>query len=174
MRGGNLHRMDPSTKLYDIEVPSHLAEALDVDEMDIKTEFARLPGDLAYWNSRHADAVRLALDLDLDRKVLIAELTNEYRERLEVAAAEEVAAGGKGKRPTEAMIESAVRTDARYLDVSRRLNAAQADEIRMRGFAAAISAKKSMLLSLGSHVREEIRDPELRELRTYQPGADGF
>lgn len=174
--------MDRTRSLYDIDVPEHLAEALDVDETDIKSEFSRLPGDLAYWNSRHADAVRLSLNLELDRKVLIADLTREHKERMTVEAAEaaeamlaeDPKAKGLPKPPSEKAIEVAVRTDSRYLEMSRAYNDAQAEEIRMRGFAAAVSAKKSMLLSLGSHVREEIRDPELREARAYEPGSDGF
>lgn len=142
-------------KLYDREVEEHLKEALEIDDQDLKTEFSRTPGDIAYWNARYGDAIQVALESEEARQRLEAELGLEYRERF----------SGEGKKITEETIKAAVRSDERYRLARRAEMEAEAEKWRARGYALAILAKKDMLMSLGAMVRDELRgDPVVRDL----------
>lgn len=135
--------------IHDMPVDRLLLESLRIDENNIREEFLRSPGDIAYWNARYADAIREELRAEQERKELEALLTEEHRERLAL----------DGKKTTEKLLEIAVIRDERMQEARHTESDAVANKIRVRGWALAVAAKKDLLMSLGATLREEMRDP---------------
>jgi hypothetical protein len=142
-----------------LEVPGarldeYLRECVRIDPLDIQAEFIRVPGDLAYWNDRYADALREFLISEADFKILKAQLEPLTRQAL-------LDAGGK---TTEAQVKAAIDSDDQVLEAQRRCVEAEVEKNRLYGALDAIRSKKEMLISLGAHLRAEMGgDPVLRD-----------
>jgi hypothetical protein len=128
-----------------------LKEALEIDDMQIKAEFIRLPADLAYYNGLYAEAIRTHLRAKHDLDLAGARLYHEHRDRLEATG-----------KPTEKKIDSAVEEDPLYVEARNASDEAEAERLRLRGIVAALVTKCDMLQSLGSYMREEMHDPLVR------------
>jgi len=131
-----------------------LKEALEIDDGQIKAEFIRLPADMAYWNARYADAIRDHLRAKHECEKTEARCYGEHRERLELE-----------RKVTEKKIESAVTQDPSVIAAREAEIEAEAERARLRGVVEAISTKRDMLMSLGAYIREEMRDPLIRDPR---------
>jgi hypothetical protein len=131
-----------------------LKEALEIDDGQIKAEFIRLPADMAYWNARYSDAILAHLRAKWAAETAEGECYIAQRERLEA----------EGK-VTEKKIESAVATDPMYVAARNAEIEAEAERARLRGVVEAIATKRDMLMSLGAYIREEMRDPLIRDPR---------
>ena len=135
----------------------YLDDCVKVEPVALEDEFIRLPGDLAYWSERYADAYEMFLDAKLVRERVYAELTMKHRDRLSLTS--------KG-RVTVGEIEAAVILDADYLEAKTNENAAESNKIRMHGIVEALRAKRDMLISVGAHQRAEMdHDPSIRVRR---------
>lgn len=129
-------------------------EAVRISEVAIQEEFIRLPGDLAYWNQRHADARKAAMLVEHERK------TAEARKQLEIRAA----AKATGEKLTVGEIEAQVVASDDYQKAVLREIDADCERELVRGVVDAIHAKKDSLVSLGAHLRLEMQgDPSIRD-----------
>jgi glycine/D-amino acid oxidase-like deaminating enzyme len=140
-------------RLYDRDVDEITYRAATIDDLAIDEEFVRLPGDLAYWNARHADALRAYLLAKLELESVEA--------RVQIASREELF--GEMSRPTEAAIHARVVVDALYVAARRALLETEVEKVRLVGICEAVRAKKECLISLGANLRAEMQgDPSLR------------
>lgn len=142
--------------LYDVEIERYLKDAVDICPEALEEEFTRLPADLAYWNERHAVALREHLDTKIERERLVGQLSIDvsFVDALETSL---------GKKPTVNQIQGAVLQDPRYIAVRTDETLAEVEKIRLRGCVDAIAAKRDMIISLGAHARLEMQhDPILR------------
>lgn len=148
------------------ELPEGLEEATTIDDTDIKGEFVRVPGQLAYWHSQYADSIQAHLNATATRRQVEANLYQELREQWELT----------GAKVTEAALEKAVRREERWRAAHDAEAAAEADRERHRGWAWAVAAKRDCLISLGAAIRTELeREPIVRREASGLPvGADGW
>lgn len=136
----------------------YLRECVRIDDFDIQAEYIRLPADLAYWNSRYADAYRDWNSSKLELDMLCSTLSLAIRDELINQA--------KGGRVTLAEVEQVLHTTPQYRDAKQKEILAEADKARLYGVVDAIRAKKEMLISLGAHIRLEMgNDPLIRNAR---------
>jgi hypothetical protein len=133
----------------------YLRDCLGIIPEAISEELIRVPGEIAYWNARYSDALRVALDAKAERKRMYAALYIEIRNALTSASP---------PKPTEAMIDASVIDHPDYDDAVRAENKAEAGVKEAFGHLDAIRAKKDVLMTLGGILREEMRgDPILRD-----------
>ena len=140
--------------------------ATRIEPLAIQEEYIGLPGHLAYWNNRYAAALEAALRAEHERKMA------ESRVLLELRAAAKV----EGTKPTVDEIEARVALSQDVRSALLDEIAAQAEKARVQGVVEAIRAKREMLVSLGAHLREEMRgDPSIRseELRKTRENRVG-
>jgi len=139
----------------------YLKECVRIESFTIEEEFIRLPGDLAYWNNKYADVYQYWLE----RKQVTAEVTarrsSEIREDMTAA---------KGKRPLVSEVDDALTMDPAAQQAKMKEIAAEAEKVRLYGIMDALRSKREMLISLGAHMRAEMKfDPLIRE-RAYLDG----
>jgi hypothetical protein len=127
---------------------AYLAECVTLIPEQIQEEFTRLSADMAYWGQRYADAYRLALDTEMERKRVYGQRFFDLAVELEVSSK-------KGKAPTADERKHAVEFDVAYLAARSRENRAEAEKIRLYGVLDAIKAKRDMLISLAAQQRAE-------------------
>jgi hypothetical protein len=141
-------------KLHDIEVDDYLRDCVRIEPLALEQEYVRLPADFAYWGERYSVAMRTYLQLEEDTKRTTARLWMETREKLTAA----------GKKPTEAMIDAAMRQEEEHQKAHAALVGAEAEKERLRVVMEAIRTKREMLVSLGATIRQEKEhDPVIRE-----------
>lgn len=132
----------------------YLRECVTVNQLDLNGEFVRVSADLAFCNARYAEAVE-----DLGRAKLRAEF-NEARLYEEVRTA----FLSEGTKPTEKMVESAIRQKEDYMASQEALIEAEGKKLRWYGLVDAVRTKRDSLISLGAQQRAEMsHDPVLRE-----------
>lgn len=145
-------------------VEPYLRASLRINPDDIQEEFVRVPGDLAYWNSRYADAQRAQLTAELDEKVLKAELEAPVRLAL-------ISAGAK---VTESMVKAGVESHDDYVQAQRHTIDCEVEKSKCFGYLDAIRSKRDMIISLGAHIRAEMQgDPLVREAMRGAHGRTG-
>lgn len=133
---------------------SYLRDCVRITPESMNEEFMQLPGVLAYWNQKYAEAHKLYLDSKLDVSVTRARLQPLVREALALA----------GGRVTEAQVEAAIDSNEDYIDAIRRMNAADSLKQEAWGIVDTMRAKREMLVSLGANIRVEMQnDPTIRE-----------
>ncbi len=123
----------------------YLRQCVTVDEMNIRGEYIRLSGDLAYWSAQLAEAKRVSLMTKVDVDRTRSALAIHYRHSL----------SSSGTRVTEAMIDQSVTTDPKLVAKEDANIEAEVQKARIAGVVVAIEAKKDMLISLGAHIRKE-------------------
>lgn len=138
-------------KLHDLDVPQYLIDCVKIDDLLIDEEFMRASADLAYWNECFAVALK---------RHLRAKVAAERARAMATIAIREANAGVK---MTVADLEARVELDPDVIAATDECVEAEADRSHMRVRAEAVSAKKDMLQSLGAKLREEMRDPSVRE-----------
>jgi hypothetical protein len=139
----------------DEDIEQYLQQSTTIDPDDLNAEFIRLPGAVAFWNARLAEATLAAQQAKLDYDREWARLFCLLRD-----------GRGGGKAPAVDAIKAQCDQDedlyALQADVIRR----DAERLRIRGIVEAVLAKRDMLQSLGAKLREEMRgDPMLRQSR---------
>lgn len=156
--------------LHDIEVDSHLRSSVIIEREDMDLEFARLPGDLAYWNERYARSLMSFHEADLAFDHTKAQLFVEHKLQLQ----EKAGSTDPRKGANLDSIKAAVEQDERYMDAKRRMVIADVERVRMRGVCDAVTAKKDMLQSLGAKLRSEMSDPIVRnQVNAHRIARDG-
>jgi hypothetical protein len=131
----------------------YLRDSVMIEPLQVSEEFVRLPSDLAYWNSKYADALRQHLLAKLTVEETEAELYGRHRDRL-------LAAGSKA---TVNEIDAAVQSDPELHQARLAAIDAEVTKARVHGIVSAVSAKRECLVSLGAQLRQEMEnDPVVR------------
>lgn len=142
-------------KLRDRDIEQYLAESVVIDPLALQEEFVRMPSDIAYWNERYSDAYRASLLAKAELERAEAILTIQTREELILNG---------NARPTELVVTSTVTNDARYQAARGTYVEAEVERVRVNGILDALRTKREMLVSLGAHIRAEMRgEPTIRE-----------
>lgn len=124
----------------------YLKDCVAIEPLAIQEEFTRLPADLAYWNDRYAAALRAHLLAKLDSEETHSRLYIAHRERMLAA----------GVKPTESQVEAQIDNDPEMHQARLAMVDSEVDKGRLRGIVDAVSTKRDMLVSLGSHIRTEM------------------
>ena len=143
----------PTPEDYE-ELDAYLRDCVHIDPLQINEEFIRIPGDLAYWNGKYADALREFLMAKINKDRVKGILRIDCRDELVEA----------GKKPTEGLVNDHVDQHEDYIASAERLAAAETGKGRLYGVLDAVRSKKEMLISLGAHLRAEMEhDPLIRD-----------
>lgn len=150
----------PETEmLHDLEVDKLIYQAVSVDDLDINSEYKRIPTDIAYWNILASKALRAQLRADMELDRTISRLRIEHRAKLELVSA----------KVTESMVDAAVEQDADLETAKLDAIEAKVNLARIRGISSAVTAKKDILQSLGANFRAEMEgSPLLRDQSSYR------
>ena len=133
-----------------------------VDDLQINEEYKRIPQDIAYWNIKLSKALRAKLHADFEKDQMESKLRIQHRARLEIDNA----------KVTIDMVTSAIDQDDEMKEAKLNGIDAEAEYQKIRGIAAAVSAKKDVLQSLGANIRAELEgSPTLREQALYRRRA---
>lgn len=134
-------------------------DAVTIVPEALEEEFVRLPGDLAYWNAKHADAVRDHLT------------AKAHYETVRARAAIAIRASSE-KKPTEAAIQELLDVDDAVVGSRTALIETEVAKVRLAGRCEAIRAKRDALISIGAGIRAEMQgDPSIRAGRIARAGG---
>lgn len=137
------------------DLDKYLKDSTLIEPMALEEEFVRLPSDLSFWNQRYADVYRYWLERKMVLAQVVAEVSQEQRERLEMEAG--------GKRVLVGEVENALMLSKEYQQAKIKEIEAEAEKVRLWGVLDAIRSKRDMLISLGAHMRAEMQnDPMIR------------
>lgn len=132
-------------------------ECTRIDDFDLQGEYVRVSADLAYWNSRYADAYKTWRESSLTLEQMTASLSMVIRDQL--------TSQNKG-RVTVAEVEQWLLATPDYQRLKQSEIDAEYEKVRLNGVVDAIRTKKEMLISLGAHLRAEMgNDPAIRNAR---------
>lgn len=149
--------------INDMEVDAYLYACVSIDKLNIKDEFVRISSDFAYWNERYTQAHEADLLATIDKDKVRAQMRIEHRERLLM----------RNEKVTESMVDSAVETDQVVLNSRVACVQTEVEKTRLRGLLEAIRAKRDMLISTGSMIRQEMStDPTLRRQMADRDSLD--
>lgn len=137
-------------QLRELEVEAYYVECTEIDRDDLDGEFIRTPSDLAYWNERYARAVEQRERAKSERERVEGklacdpELVTELAERL-------------GKKPTVDQIKGEILNHEDFQEAKAAEIAAEGEKARCKGAVETLVTKRDMLISVGAHIREEMR-----------------
>lgn len=138
----------------DVDLPTAKA-LLRINRARLNWEYERFSADLFYWHTRLALADEQEGLAELDKRATEGALYETFRTELEVV---------HGKKPSEKMVEHAVRSSDAYGEAYQGLLTARRRKTRLRGLIDAMHAKRDMLISLGAQLRAEMQgDPTIRD-----------
>jgi len=130
----------------------------EIDPTRLGHEYTTLPGYVAFWATRHADAVYAAHQAkDALKGVRARVWQRAHDERWGVYTA-----GMTKQRPTEKLVESVTEQDPEVVEAQERLSVAQHERDRIGAVLQALEVKASMLISLGADRRTELKHLEVR------------
>ena len=124
-----------------------IQECVDIDTRQLELEFQRVPADYAYWSEKYADAKQDYLLAKAGRATVYARVRLETREALTM----------QGERVTEARLDSEVEISDEYIAARRTEVLNEVEMVRLHGFLEALRTKREMLISIGAHVRQEMK-----------------
>ena len=128
---------------YEIDIN----EEISIDPQNLPAVFSEHPGKFAWYATVHAAAQYVVDQAKLTLDVL----------RSEVAARLRAITDGKGKKPSEALIASALEGDEQVKDAQRSLIEAKRQEAVLKALREAFTHRRDMLIQLGASEREEKR-----------------
>jgi len=140
-----------------------IQEELGIDRDDLDTELARQAAHYAWFSVLYerARAERMALESEIDQ--LQGRLDQEIR--LQTPKTE--------KKPTEASIENAIKTDPRYQEVIIRFQKAEHDERLLGAIESALVQRKDMLIALARSRHNEMSTPSADEVQRIKKNLYG-
>lgn len=130
--------------LRDVEVDPYYKSCIDFEPALINDEFARLSGDLGYWNEKLADALKAELTAKMELERRESQLYLTFKEAPE----------GK-KNPTENAVAAAIKLDKQYGELQLEYISAQYEYAQLKGRVHTIGKKGEMLISMGAQLRQE-------------------
>jgi len=139
------------------EEAGYIEAAVTVNDSDISGEYMRVPGDLAYFVKKYAEAeyAYLAAKAEVDRQ------KGGAYERARKSLEEDP---DIKKAPTEKMVEARAANDTLLMGALEDLAFASSQRKLYDGYVDAVKSKRDMLISLGAHMRKEREaDPVIRD-----------
>ena len=128
------------------EFKGNLREIVKITEADLTEEFIKQPSLYAWFATlcefASAEVETKKMNLSIDR----ANLDAEKRAALLSAT----------KKPTEAMVGSAIDVDERYVTAQKALIEAKRQYGILKGIVKALEQRKDMLIQVGSTKRQEL------------------
>jgi hypothetical protein len=128
-------------------MPLSLKECVTIDAAQLHDEFMRIPADYAYYSQQYADAKRVYLLDKMERGSIWARIRLETRETLTM----------QGERVTEARLDTEAEINEEYCDAKRKEIMSEVEMVKLYGILEAIKTKREMLISLGAHIRQEMK-----------------
>lgn len=139
-------------------------DELQIDQTDLNTEFAAIPGQIAYWN---AVAARFRVVVEATKRDYDSWYGPKYEEAFTALH------GATGKKPNINSAENQVRIKHADEYNSRRsaLDQAEADLTIVDGMAAALEAKLQALMQIA---KRQLVEYDRVEPSVKAPGAQSF
>jgi len=125
-----------------------LTACVRINQLDLNSEFVRVPSDLAYWSDRYADTIEAYGSAKTQRERMYSELYAAYQFDLQTRL------GPKGA--PSATVDACVLRDPRYIATKETETKEEANKSRMYGIVDAIRTKRDMLVQLGAQSRSEM------------------
>jgi DNA repair photolyase len=147
--------------INDLEVDEYLYSCVTLDPTVITDEMSRVSADFAYWGNRYAKAHREYLRAKILDKRAKAQSYAEKRELLQAT---------RGKA-TVSDIDAAVVLDETVQEAEAAVIECEYDRETLKGCLEAVRAKRDMLITLGAHMREEMKGTP-RINKKDLPGSD--
>lgn len=133
---------------------SELMAAVEIDPLNLNSEFIKVPAHLARYGEMYAEALREHLTAKHTLSRVYASCYLKHK----LSAAE------NGERVTEPMIKARAECDTAYRVALDRAIAAEVEKARLGSAVEALRKKCDALISLGAHVRAELKGaPLIRE-----------
>ena len=127
---------------------------LTIDPLYIQGEFVRIAADLAHWSEQFAESTRAFRKAEHQLETIKAHVYLHVR----------MMADSAGMKLTEAMVASQVCLDGKVSAAVTAHIDAEAEMLRVKGVVQALITKRDMLISLGAHIREEMKgDPTIKQ-----------
>lgn len=133
--------------INDLEVDAYLYSCVTLDPTVITDEMSKVSGDFAYWANRYAKSHREFLRAKLLVKRINAQSHAEKRDLLHAT---------RGKA-TVADIDSACTLDEAVQEAEAHFIECEYERENLKGTLEAVRAKRDMLITLGAHMREEMK-----------------
>lgn len=149
--------------LHGLAVDKFLRECVEVFPEAITQEMTNIPGHIAYWTTRYANAQRDFQRAEQALDQLKARKRIHYRTSIAKATVDAV--------------NDAVETDEEYVAARVAVIEAEAIMARTKGYSQAVQTKRDMLMCLGGILRDELRgDPHIKALAQQRaaPSRDPF
>lgn len=124
-----------------------IKECVTIDAAQLHDEFMRVPSDYAYYSQQYADAKKVYLLAKMERGSIWARIRLETRETLTM----------QGERVTEARLDTEAEINEEYCDAKHKEIYAEIEMVKLYGILEAIKTKREMLISLGAHIRQEMK-----------------
>lgn len=139
-------------------------EELRIDRDDLDSELARQAAHYAWFSILYerARGERVALEGELTE--VEARLDQEIRLKGPEKRPLDPESKGLDKKPTEAAIKMAVRTDPRFSETMHRLQRAEQDERLLGAIESALVQRKDMLVALARSRHHEMNAPSADEV----------
>lgn len=112
----------------------------------IQEEFAQIPGNVARWAFRAAEAAEAHQRAEMEFEIGEADLKERHRNRLH----------GDGGKATIPQVDAATICDPEYRKLSEDVISAARAKADALAMVEALRAKRDMLISLGAHQRAEM------------------
>ena len=127
--------------------PNYKKQCVEIDDLQLNDEFKRIPADYAYWSGLYSEAKQVYLLAKIERSHVWARTRLELRETLTM----------QGERVTEARLDAEAEVNDEYHHARQEEALAEVEMVRLNGVLEAIKTKREMLISLGAHVRQEMK-----------------
>lgn len=138
--------MQLSLEVAGKEFKGNLREIVKITEADLTEEFVRQPSLYAWFATLGEFASAEVETQKMNLSILRANLDAEKRLEL----------GREAKKPTEAMVGSAIDVDSTYKDAQVALIEAKRQYGILKGIVKALEQRKDMLIQVGSTKRQEM------------------
>ncbi len=132
----------------EVDFDAEATSAATLDPSVIQDEYVNLPSTVSSWLRREVKATKAVRLAELELEVGKEQLTLEMRKKAK-------GPGGE-KAMTADEVKASVITHPEYRRLSEAVIAAQETEEEITGVLKSLSAKRDMLVSLGSHIRAEM------------------
>ena len=125
----------------------NIRECVSIDQANLQEECQRIAADYAYWSEKCAKAQQTYLLRKMERQRMWAQTKIELRETLTM----------QGERVTEARLDTEIEVNDEYCAAKEMEVISEVEYVKLKGYLEAIKTKREMLISLGAHLRQEMK-----------------
>jgi hypothetical protein len=124
-----------------------IKDCVTIDQTNLQDEYQRIAADYAYWSEKCSVSQQTYLLRKMERQRMWAQTKIELRETLTM----------QGERVTEARLDTETEVNDEYCAAKEMEIIAEVDYTKLKGYLEAIKTKREMLISLGAHMRQEMK-----------------